>query len=344
MNAEFRKIQQDIRLKQFAPVYLIDGEETFYLDKITELFENNILQPAERDFNLTVLYGKDVTPSDVLNACRRFPMFAERQVVILKDAAQIKNGDADDKESKGLNGLLPYIEKPAPYTVFLIEYPLKKADGKTKLVKKIKEKGVYFTADKRKDDDMPSWIEEYGHTINFKIDRKEAEALATCLGNDLKKIENEISKIRISEPEATQLTHQHITKYLGVSKEYNIFDLPITLTGNDEVKLMRMIHYFSTHSKAAPMPLVIGAFYGHFARLYAYYFVKHLPDKEAGAKMGTNSYYLGSMKKIYEQWPINRIENAIITLSRYSRKAVGMSNAAGDRDLFKEMIGKLLYD
>src|SRR5438094_259262 len=141
MTADFKKLMKSLQAAQYAPVYLIDGEEPFYLDLITAYFEESILQPSERDFNLLVLYGKDAAWADVVNACRRFPMFAERQVVILKDAYQMRE----------LNELAGYLENPAPTTVFLIEHRFKKADGRGKIVKYAKEKGVYFTSDKIKD-------------------------------------------------------------------------------------------------------------------------------------------------------------------------------------------------
>src|SRR5688572_24864521 len=145
MVADFKKILQTLEKREYAPVYLVDGEEPFYIDMLTEYFEDKILQPSERDFNLMVLYGKDVEWADVVNACRRFPMFAERQVVILKDAAQMRS----------INELAGYLENPAPTTVFLIEHRFKKADGRGKLVKYAKEKGYYFTSDKIKDEQVP---------------------------------------------------------------------------------------------------------------------------------------------------------------------------------------------
>src|SRR3569833_2021668 len=172
MNADLRKIQQSIQLKQFAPFYLIDGEEPYYLDLITSWFENDILSPAEKDFNLLVLYGKDSDWSDVVNACRRFPMFAERQVVILKDAAQLK----------GFNELAGYLENPAPTTIFLIEHRFKKTDGRSKVVKLAKEKGFHFTSDKVRDEQIPQWIQNYGKEINFQVGEREAQVLATYLG------------------------------------------------------------------------------------------------------------------------------------------------------------------
>src|ERR1700722_1169136 len=142
MTADLKKLFQSLQLKQFAPVYLIDGEEPYYLDMVTTFFEEQILSPAERDFNLMVLYGKDSEWADVVNACRRFPMFAEKQVVILKDAAQLK----------GFNELAGYLEKPSPTTILLIEHRFKKADGRGKVVKYAKEKGFHFTSDKVRDE------------------------------------------------------------------------------------------------------------------------------------------------------------------------------------------------
>jgi len=245
MNAEFNKIIQSLKLRQFAPVYLADGEEPYYLDKLSDYFENHILAPAERDFNLTILYGKEAQWQDVVSACRRFPMFAERQVVILKDAAQLKGGEGDDK---GLNALLGYIRKPSPSTIFLIEHPFKKADTRTRFVKEVKERGVVFTSDKVKDERLPDWIEDYGREKGFLIPRQEAEMLASYLGADLQKIENEIEKIRINVPDEKQLTTQLIQRYIGISKEYNIFDFPAAVTSNNHEKLYKMLSYFLANS------------------------------------------------------------------------------------------------
>ncbi len=335
MNAEYKKILQSIKLRQFAPVYLIDGEENYYLEKLTEQFETNILTPAERDFNLTVLYGKDVQWTDVVNACSRFPMFAEKHVVILKDAAQLKGSD-------GLNALLGYIEKPSPTTVFLIEHPFKKADTRTKFAKRVKEKGVHFTSDKIKEDKLPDWIEDFGREIGFHIGRQEAEILASYLGSDLQKIANEIGKIRINVPDEKQLTIQLINKYIGISKEYNVFDFPATLTGNNREKLYSMLSYFLANSKAAPMPLLIGSFYTHFNRMYVAHFVRGKTDKEAAAAMGMSPYFVKDVMASLPNWPLHRVERCLLLLARYNTMAVGIKSTATDKELLKEMIGQML--
>ncbi len=339
MNAELKKLFQALQLRQFAPVYLIDGEEPYYLDKIVSYFENQILTPAERDFNLMVLYGKDAEWADVVNACRRFPMFAEKQVVILKDAAQLKGGSGD---LKGLNSLLGYVEKPSPSTIFLIEHPYKKADSKTRFVKRVKEKGVHFTSDKVKDDRLPEWIQEHGKDIGFQVGQQESQILASYLGSDLQKIANEIEKVRINVPEEKALTTQLIQKYIGISKEYNIFDFPVALTGNNREYFYKMLTYFLANSKAAPMPLLIGAFYTHFNRLYVANFVKGKPEKEAAAALGMSPFFIRDIMATSQNWPLHRVERCMLLLGKYSTMAVGIENTAGDRELLKEMVGQML--
>lgn len=331
MTADIKKLFQSLKAGQYAPVYLVDGEEPFYLDMITEYFEEKILQPEERDFNLMVLYGKDAEWADVVNACRRFPMFAERQVVILKDAAQLK----------GFNELAGYLENPAPTTIFLIEHRFKKADGRSKVVKFAKEKGFYFTSEKIRDEQVPNWIQVYGREIGFEVGEREAQVLATHLGSDLQKIVNEIEKVRINVPEEKQLTLQLIQKYIGVSREYNVFEFPETLTNGDKDKLYRMLSYFIANPKSAPMPLLIGSFYSHFNRLYMAHFLADKPDKEVAATLGT---YPGRAREIMaaaHRWPLHKLEYCMLLLGKYSTMAVGIDSNTSDTELLKEMIGKM---
>ncbi len=250
MNAEFKKIVSTLQSGKPAPVYLVDGEEPYYLDILTAIAEDKVLQPAERDFNLTVFYGKDAEWVDVVNACRRFPMFAERQVVILKDAAQMKT----------LAELAGYLEHPSLSTVFFIEHRYKKVDGRSRLLKLAKEKGLCYTSDKVKDEQLPSWIQGYGSEHGFSIGPREAETLATYLGNDLQKIANEIEKVRINVPGETVLTMPLIQKFIGITRDYNIFEFPEVLLSGNKDKLYKMLAYFIANIKAAPMPLVITVF------------------------------------------------------------------------------------
>ena len=332
MAPEFKKILQSLQQRQYAPVYLIDGEEPYYLDIITSWFEDKILTAAEKDFNLMVLYGKDSDWMDVVNACRRFPLFAEKQVVILKDAAQLR----------GLNELAAYIQKPSPTTIFLIEHRFKKADGKTKLVKYAKEKGIHFTSDKIKDEQIPQWIQGLGAEIGFKIGERESQILATYLGNDLQKIVNEIEKVRINVPDEKELTSQLIQKYIGISREYNVFEFPEALTSGDKDKLYRMLTYFLANPKSAPMVLIIGSFYSHFNRLYLANFVKGKSDKDAAAAIGVSPYRVRDIMTTAQQWPLQRVEKNLLLLGKYSTMAVGIEYNSGEKELLKELVGQLM--
>ncbi len=331
MVADFKKIIQSLEKKEYAPVYLIDGEETFYMDVLTEYFEDKILQPAERDFNLIVLYGKDVEWSDVVNACRRFPMFAERQVVILKDAAQ----------TKGFNELAGYLENPSPTTIFLIENRFKKADGRGKVVKYAKEKGVYFTSNKIRDEQVPAWIQAYSRDTGFAVGERESQILATYLGNDLQKIVNEIQKVRINVPDEPALTAEMIQKYIGISREYNVFEFPETLTNGNKDKLYRMLSYFVANPKSSPMPLIIGSFYNHFSKIYQAYSLAGAPEKEVASALGTYPNRVRQIMATAQQHSRFKIENCLMLLGKYSTKAVGIDSTANDRELLKEMIGKM---
>jgi DNA polymerase-3 subunit delta len=331
MTAEFKKLMQSLQARQFAPVYLIDGEEPYYLDMITSFFEEKILEPGERDFNLMVLYGKDAEWVDVVNSCRRFPMFAERQVVIVKDAAQMK----------GFNDLAGYLENPAPTTILLLEHRFKKADGRSKVVKYAKEKGVHFTSDKIKDEQVPGWVQNYGHSIGFEVPEREAQILATYLGNDLQKIVNEVEKVRINVPEEKTLSAGLIQKYIGVSRDYNVFEFPEALTSGDKDKLYRMLSYFIANPKSAPMVLIIGSFYSHFNRIYQAHFLQGKNDKEMAAALGTYPSRVREIMATAKRWPLPRVEYCLMLLGKYSTKAVGIDSNVHDSELLKEMIGKM---
>jgi len=331
MTSDLKKLFQSIQNKQFAPFYLIDGEESFYIDLITNYFEEKILQPAERDFNLIVLYGKEVEWADVVNACRRFPMFAERQVVILKDAAQMRS----------LNELTGYLEKPAPTTVFLIEHRFKKTDGRGKLVKLAKEKGFYFTSEKVKDDQIPHWIQNYGIETGFHIGERESQILATYLGNDLQKIVNEIEKVRINVPEEKALTADLIQKYIGISREYNVFEFPTALTTGNKEKLYRMLAYFIANPKSAALPLVIGSFYSHLNTIYQVHSMRGKSEKEISTALKLWGDRMKETMIAAKNLPIHKTEQCLMMLGDYSAKAVGINADIDDSELLKEMVGKM---
>lgn len=316
-----------------GPVYLVDGEEPYYLDILTNIAEEQILQPAERDFNLTVFYGKDAEWVDVVNACRRFPMFAERQVVILKDAAQMKT----------LADLAGYLEQPSLSTVFFIEHRYKKVDGRSKLLKLAKEKGLCYTSDKVKDEQLPSWIQGYGKEHGFSIGPREAETLATYLGNDLQKVANEIEKVRINVPDEKELTMPLIQKFIGITRDYNIFEFPEVLISGNKDKLYKMLAYFLANPKAAPMPLVVTVFYTQLERLLTGQYMKGKSEQEIATLLGLSPKQTWLAKNYQKptRFIQPQIEAAMLLLAEYSGKGVGVDTNVKDGPLLKELVGKM---
>lgn len=322
---EYTQILQDLQKSNYASVYLLDGEEPYYVDKLLHHFEEKILAPEERDFNLITLYGKESEWKDVVNAARRFPMFAERMVVILKEAWQMKD----------LGELSGYIENPSPTTILVIEHRFKKLDGRNKLAKLIPKKGVYFTSEKLKDDEVPQWVMAFGKQQGIEIGPQEAEMLAVYLGNDLQKISNELEKIVINETGLKKLTVAHIEKYVGISREYNVFDLPDVIFRGDNSKLARMVSYFSANPKSAPMALVIGTFYSYLNKLYLCYYSP--ADFQSDRKLGIWSHH----RKASQRFNLTHIHRGIALLEEFSRKMVGIGNSSGDAALLREMTAKM---
>jgi len=189
---------------------------------------------------------------------------------------------------------------------------------------------------------VPQWIQVQGDAMGFRVGEREAQVLATYLGNDLQKIVNEIEKIRINVPDEKELSMQLIQKYIGVSREYNVFEFPEALTSGDRDKLYRMLTYFIANPKAAPMPLLIGSFYTHFNRLYQANFVRGKSDKDAAAAIGVSPWAVKNIMAAAQHWPLQRVERCLLLLGKYSTLAVGIKNNASDKELLKEMVAHML--
>ena len=234
------KIIGDWKKAKFKPVYWLEGEEEYYIDQLVNYAEHQILTEAEAGFNLTVFYGRDADWTAVINACRRYPMFAERQVILLKEAQQMR--DIDKLEA--------YIEKPLASTVFVVAYKEKKIDGRSKLAKILKEKAELFTTKKMYDNQLPEWTSELIRFKGYGITQKALLLLVDHIGNDLSRINNEVEKLLVNLGDRNQITEDDIERYVGISKEYNVFELQDAFAKRDRAKAIRIIQYFESNPKA----------------------------------------------------------------------------------------------
>ncbi|HRP89552.1 MAG TPA: DNA polymerase III subunit delta [Edaphocola sp.] len=324
--AAYNKIMSVLNSKQYSPIYLLEGEEAYYIDKILEIFNNEILSPEEKDFNLITLYGKESTAADIMGACSQFPMFGNRSIVILREAAQMDKMEA----------LSPYLEHPTATTIFVIDYRGKSTNSKDKWANAIVAGGgVVFKSQGLEEKEVPSWIQQYGANKNLKIDFSIAEKLANNLGNDLKKISNEIEKVLINEPNLSDLNAELVEKYIGISRDFDFFDLPKVIFQNDTQRLGQMLNYFLGNPKSIPLPPVVATFYTFADRIYRCYSV---PDDFNNPESRSLYHYRGYASR----FDLLTIHKFIAVLNDFSLKAVGINTGNNNSgEVLKEMIGQL---
>jgi DNA polymerase-3 subunit delta len=331
MSAE--KIIGEWKKKIFKPVYWLEGEENFYIDKVMDFAEHSILPESEASFNLTVFYGRDANWADVVNACCRYPMFAERQVVLLKEAQHMR--DIDKLES--------YIEKPLTSTVFVISYKEKKVDGRSKLAKLLKEKGVMLTTKKMYENQLPEWTSGLIQSKGYRISRKALYLLVDHIGSDLNRIDNEINKVLVNLGARKNITEDDIEKYVGISKEYNPFELQNALVKKDISKAIRIIQYFEANPKAGPIQLILPTLYNLFSKTYMIFGQSAKDEKMIAANIGVNPYSMKDYLVAQKNYGYEGVENALLLLHSYNLKSVGVNDiGTSDASLMKELVVKLL--
>lgn len=327
------KIIAGWKKKQFKPVYWLEGEEDYYIDQVVNYAEHHILSEAEAGFNLTVFYGKDANWADIINACRRYPMFSERQVVLLKEAQQMR--DIEKLES--------YIENPLSSTVFVVSYKEKKVDGRTSLSKLLKKNAEVLTTKKMYDNQLPDWTNDLIHSKGYEISPKALLLLVDHIGNDLARINNEVEKMLVNLGSRKTISEDDIENYVGVSKEYNPFELQSAIVKKDLSKAIRIIQYFEANPKAAPIQLVLPTLYNLFSKTYMIFGQSAKDDKTIAANIGVNPFFVKDYMATSKNYGYEGVEAALLLLHNYNLKSIGINNAGGsDASLLKEMVFKMM--
>lgn len=327
------KIINDWKKKSFKPVYWFEGEEEFFIDKAVEYAEHNILSESEASFNLSVFYGKDANWADIINACKRYPMFAERQVVLLKEAQQMR--DIEKLES--------YIDNPLSSTILVVSYKDKKLDARKKFAKLVKEKGVMVSTKKMYDKELPQWTQELLQAKGLTISPKGLALLVDHIGNDLTRIENEIDKLSVNLGKRTNITEDDIEKYIGVSKDFNVFELQTAMAAKDLSKCIRIIQYFEANPKAAPIQLVLPSLYSFFNKVFMVFGANAQDERAIATAIGVNPFFMKDYMQAARLYTYPGVEKALLLLHNYNLKSVGVGSiGAEDASLLKEMIVKIM--
>jgi DNA polymerase-3 subunit delta len=326
-------ILSDWKKNIFKPLYWLEGEEEFYINEVMDYAEKKILSKGDAEFNLSIFYGKDANWADVLNACRRYPMFADRQVVLLKEAQQMK--DIDKLES--------YLEKPLKSTVLVVSYKGKTMDGRTRISKLVKKNGEIFLSKKIYDNQLSSWANGHLQSKGFQITPRALALLVDHIGNDLNRIANEIEKLSINLGPEKNITEDDIEKYIGVSKEYNLFELQHALSKKDLVKAIRIIEYFDANPKAAPIQLVLISLYNYFTKILVIYQVSDKSEKALRPLFYNNPFLVQQAMDVMMNYSYGEAQQVIIMLHHYNLKSIGIKNSdTSPGSLMKEMIYKII--
>src|ERR1700754_387021 len=278
------EILKDIKNRKYKPLYLLHGEEPYFIDLVSNYIEHSLLSDAEKGFNQTVVYGKDTEMMAVLNAAKRYPMMADYQVVLVKEAQDMKWGKDDDK--KGIDPLLSYLENPLPSTILVFCYKYGKFDKRKKTYKAIEKSGLIFESAALYDSKIPAWIEGFVAEKGYKINPQASLMLSEYLGNDLSKISNELEKLMLNVQAGQEITLKHIHDNIGISKEYNVFELQAALGRKDALKANQIINYFEANPKANPIVLMLGNLNNFFTKVLIYHYVKDKSQQNLAREMG----------------------------------------------------------
>jgi DNA polymerase-3 subunit delta len=329
-------IIKDIKARKLKPIYLLHGEEGYYIDLISDFLEENVLSDAEKGFNQTILYGKDTEMMTVLNASKRYPMMSDYQLVMVKEAQDLKFDKAEDQ-------FQAYCENPLRSTVLVLCHKYKKFDKRKKLYKLIEKAGLIFESGTIYDNKVPAWIEDFVRAKGHHINPKASALLAEYLGNDLSKVANELEKLMLNVPQAQEINTKEVQDNIGISKEYNVFELQNALTRRDVYKANQIVNYFEANPKANPIVLVMGNLAGYFTKILKYHYVT---DKsQAARELGVNPYFLKDYELAARNYNLGKTFEVISLLREYDLKSKGV-DATGHTEhgeLMKELVFKIMH-
>jgi len=332
---DFSAILSDLENKHYQPVYFLEGEETYFIDRISEQITSHVLTEAEKGFNQTILYGKDTDVDTIITAAKRFPMMAAQQVVVVREAQNIKN----------IEDLAPYVEHPQPSTLLVINYKYKNLDKRKRLFKALQKNGVYFEAKPIYESKIPGWLTKYLQAKGYGIEPRAAQLIADHVGNDLKRIVSELEKVIISLPPGMSITPVEVEHNIGISKDYNTFELQSAIGRRDILKANRIVNYFADNQKMHPFPVIIGVLHSYFRKILAYHFMENKTNRNAVAGViGVSPYFINEYIDAARNYNIRRSVNAVSLLREYDMRSKGARGGSADNgELLRELIYKILH-
>ena len=331
---DLQTILTDIKNRKFKPFYFLYGEEAFFIDQISDYIEDNVLTEEERGFNQMTLYGRDVSVEDIVSNAKRYPMMAERQVIIVKEAQDL---------SRTIEKLVSYAENPQPTTLLVVCYKYKKLDKRKKLYKALNKEGVLFEGKKLYDNQISPWIIRTLKSQGYGITQKASHMLAEFLGSDLGRVSNELNKLKLILPKGTEITPEHIEENIGISKDFNNFELQNAIGEKNKLKAHRIINYFSQNPKDNPIVLTSALLFSFFSKLLQVHSLSNINDKSVATALGISPYFSKDYITAARNYSMRDASKAISLLRVMDLKSKGVdSNAIPSGDLLKEFLVKIM--
>ncbi|HHJ51510.1 MAG TPA: DNA polymerase III subunit delta [Phaeodactylibacter sp.] len=338
---EYKEIMDSLKAGEYKPVYFLHGAEAYFMDSIADYIERHLLEESQKAFNQTVLYGRDLPSAQpLIDAARRYPMMAERQLIILREAQELKD----------LATLSKYVEQPMDSTVLVILHKHKRLDLRSGLAKALKKspKVVLFESKKLYDNQIAGWIEQEVRRRGLLILPEAAELMAEYLGTDLSRIAGELEKLALNLPKGKTIDQAAIERYVGISREYNPFELQKALARGEREKVWRIVEYFRANPRTAPMQLVVASLYGFYSKLLKFLALRQMSERDLLQALGLRStYFLREYREAARRYGRRDVERAIALLQEYDLKSKGVgfnSSAPGAQgELLRELVWKLLF-
>lgn len=333
--SDFNKIITDIQQGKVQPIYFLMGEEPYYIDKIAHFIEQNVLREEEKGFNQVILYGRDATAEDIISNAKRFPMMADKQVLIIKEAQDL---------ARHIDKLISYVEQPQPSTILVFCYKYKTLDKRKAIYKALKKNAVIFESKKLYENQIGSWITQELTSKGYKIEPKATQMLVEFLGTDLSKINNELEKLQILLPENTTITPTNIEENIGISKDFNNFELRKAIGIKDVVKTNRIITYFAQNPRANPIVMTLSLLNSYFTQLLTYHSLKDKSSANVARYLKINPYFVSDYSTAARNYPMRKVSAIISLLHEADVKSKGVgAGSLPQGEILKELVFKIIH-
>jgi len=331
---DHKLLLKEIRNKKFEKIYFLHGEEPYFIDVLTKAIQDNALEESERDFNQSILYGKDAEVLSLISELKSYPMMAERRLVILKEAQYFK----------AIEQLESYLENPANSTIFVICYKYKTFDARKKTLKNALKNGVVFKSEKVKEYQLAEWIQQYIKTTGYELTSKACMLLIESLGNDLGRIVKELEKLAVLIKKGTIINENHIEENIGISKDYNVFELTNAVANKDNFKALKIVDYFDHNPKAADLVFVISNLFKFFSQIMRIHFLPNKSREAVARVLGVHPFVAGELTNAKNKYDPRKIAANIALIHEYDLKSKGVGNTSATQgELMREMVYQLIH-